>query len=154
MKSVEGDLIAKAKSGEFDVIVHGCNCQHSMAAGIAKIIAREFPEAAQADLDTPKGDRDKLGTISCATVDCDGHTLTVVNAYTQFDYKGRGQKVDYEAVGAAFDEVARRFPEARVGYPLIGAGMGGGNWDEIAPRIDAALKDHDHALVVLPDAGS
>ncbi|MBY5989434.1 macro domain-containing protein [Roseovarius atlanticus] len=153
MRRIEGDLIALAKSGHFDVLVHGCNCFHTVGAGIAKIIAKEFPAAAQADIETPKGDRAKLGTISHATVACDGHSLTIVNAYTQFDYRGRGQKVDYSALQSAFEAVAAQFPAARIGYPLIGAGLAGGDWDEIAPRIDTALDGMDHALVVLPDAG-
>ncbi|KRS11014.1 phosphatase [Roseovarius atlanticus] len=152
MRRIEGDLIALAKSGQFDVLVHGCNCFHTMGAGIAKIIAKEFPAAAQADMETPKGDRAKLGTISHATVECDGHSLTIVNAYTQFDHSGHGQKVDYNALQSAFEAVAREFPEARIGYPLIGAGLAGGDWDEIAPRIDTALDGMDHALVVLPVA--
>jgi len=152
MRRVEGDLIALAKSGQFDVLVHGANCFHVMGAGIARIIATEFPEAAQADMETPKGDRAKLGTISHATVDCDGHSLTIVNAYTQFDHSGHGQKVDYDALQSAFEAVARAFPEARIGYPRTGAGLAGGDWDKIAPRIDSALEGHDHALVVLPDA--
>lgn len=151
MKTIEGDLVELGKSGRFDVIVHGCNCQNEMGAGIAKIIAKEFPEAEKADKQTEKGGRDKLGTITHATVECDGHELTVVNAYTQFDYRGRGKKVDYDAVKSAFEAIAKAFPDARVGYPLIGAGMAGGDWEEIAPIIDAALDGQDHALVVLPD---
>jgi O-acetyl-ADP-ribose deacetylase (regulator of RNase III) len=45
MKVTEGDLIKKAKEGEFDLIVHGCNCFCTMGGGIAKGIKREFPEA-------------------------------------------------------------------------------------------------------------
>jgi len=82
VKTIEGDLVELGKSGRFDVIVHGCNCQNEMGAGIARIIAKEFPEAEKADKATEKGDRDKLGTITHATAECEGHDLTVVNAYT------------------------------------------------------------------------
>jgi len=54
-------------------------------------------------------------------------------------------------VKSAFEAIAKAFPDARVGDPLIGAGRAGGDWDEIAPIIDAALEGQDHALVVLPD---
>lgn len=151
MQVIEGDLIALGKSGRFDVIVHGCNCFHSMGAGIAKAIAAEFPEALEADRDTPKGTRDKLGQISCAEVTLGGHDLTIVNAYTQFDFRGAGRKVVYDALRRAFETTASRFPEARIGYPLIGAGLAGGDWSDIAPLIDTALARHDHALVILPD---
>ena len=67
-----------------------------MGAGIAKSIKQLFPAAYEADLATEKGSRDKLGTFSSATVDCDGRELTIVNAYTQFSWRGRGIKADYE----------------------------------------------------------
>ena len=151
MQVIEGDLITLGKSGRFDVIVHGCNCFHTMGAGIAQVIAAEFPEALEADRATPKAERDKLGQISTAEVAIGAHHLTIVNAYTQFDYRGAGRKVDYDALRRAFETVAARFPTARIGYPLIGAGLAGGDWSKIAPLIDSALKGHDHALVILPD---
>jgi O-acetyl-ADP-ribose deacetylase (regulator of RNase III) len=39
MKRREGDLLELALAGNFDVIVHGCNCQCTMGAGIAYSIS-------------------------------------------------------------------------------------------------------------------
>lgn len=36
MKTMLGDLLSLAIDGRFDVIVHGCNCQCTMGAGIAQ----------------------------------------------------------------------------------------------------------------------
>jgi O-acetyl-ADP-ribose deacetylase (regulator of RNase III) len=52
MKVVTGDLLKLALEGHFDVIVHGCNCQCAMGAGIALSIKNQFPEAYEADLRT------------------------------------------------------------------------------------------------------
>lgn len=150
MKHREGDLIALALQGEFDVIVHGCNCFHTMGAGIAKFISAEFPEALAADKATPHGSREKMGTISVAAVSRNGLQLTVVNAYTQYNWRGRGMKADYEALRKCFAEIAARFPQARIGYPMIGAGLAGGDWSVITPIIDEALAWRDHTLVTLP----
>ena len=68
MQVIRGDLIALAQDGHFDVIVHGCNCQCTMGAGIAKAIKEAFPEALEADKGTTKGDRNKLGTLSTASI--------------------------------------------------------------------------------------
>ena len=51
MQTEKGDLIQKARAGEFDVIVHGCNCFCTMGAGIAKTIKQVFPAAYLADLE-------------------------------------------------------------------------------------------------------
>ncbi len=150
MKQTTGDLITLALKGHFDVIVHGCNCFHKMGAGIAKPIAQLFPEAHSVDKATSKGDRTKLGTFSQAEIIREDVSFTIINAYTQFDYRGRGVKVDYIALEKCFQTIAQRFPTSRIGYPMIGAGLAGGDWNTISRSIDEALKDHDHTLVVLP----
>lgn len=68
MDTISGDLLNFALDGRFDVIAHGCNCQCAMGKGIALSIKQQFPEAYDADLRTPKGDRAKLGTISTAKI--------------------------------------------------------------------------------------
>jgi len=145
MKVTQGDLIKKAKDGEFDLIVHGCNCFCEMGAGIAKGIKREFPEAYLADKSTTKGDRKKFGTCSFAEVE--GRNLIVVNAYTQFDFRGRGVKVDYNAVRSCMGWIKLNFPGKRIGIPKIGAGLARGDWDTIARIIEDELGNEDVTLV-------
>lgn len=147
MQTVRGDLLALAIAGDFDVIIHGCNCYNTMGAGIAKSIKQQFPAAYNADLATEKGSRDKLGTYSSATVDCDGHELTIVNAYTQFNWRGRGVKADYDAIRSVFGRIKLEFTGKRIGYPLIGAGLAGGDWDVISKIITEELNGENHTVV-------
>ena len=146
----EGDLIELALAGEFDVIVHGCNCFHTMGAGIARVIRDRFPEAYEADKTTAHGTRDKLGTISTALIARTDARFHIVNAYTQHHWKGTGVKAEYPAIRSCFEVIARDFDGARIGYPLIGAGLARGDWSVIEPIIDAALAGQRHTLVVLP----
>jgi O-acetyl-ADP-ribose deacetylase (regulator of RNase III) len=147
MKVIQGDLLALAKDGWFDVIVHGCNCQCAMGKGIALSIKQQFPQAYAADLATTPGDRDKLGTFSSAVVQGPSGLFTVVNAYTQFHWRGSGPNVDYEAVRSVFQQIRAQFGDRRIGYPRIGAGLAGGDWNVIATIIDEALAGEDHTLV-------
>ncbi|HSI62007.1 MAG TPA: macro domain-containing protein [Candidatus Saccharimonadia bacterium] len=135
IQETHGDLIAMANAGQFDVIVHGCNCFCTMGAGIAKQIKTVFPAAFEADCRTSKGDRIKLGTCSYATV----NSVTVVNAYTQYDWRGAGQKADYEAIRSCLRTVAKGFPTSRIGLPQIGAGLAGGDWLTILGIIQEEL---------------
>jgi O-acetyl-ADP-ribose deacetylase (regulator of RNase III) len=149
MKIVSGDLIEMAKQRKFDVIIHGCNCFHSMNSGIARQIRTQFPEAYEADLKTAKGSKLKLGGISNGYVDRYG--LVVINAYTQYRY-GRDKNIiymDYLALRGCFNLIARAplIKDVRIGYPLIGAGLGGGDWDRIALIIDEEFRGLDHTLV-------
>jgi O-acetyl-ADP-ribose deacetylase (regulator of RNase III) len=152
MKTIQGDLIQLALNGDFDVIVHGCNCHCSMGAGIARAIKATFPEAYDADARTLAGDRTKLGTISYVTVSRNNCEITVVNGYTQYNFKGAGVLVDYDALRSVMAAVALLFSGKRIGYPKIGAGLAGGDWSVIAPIIDEELHAEDHTLVELPGA--
>ena len=147
MNVVRGDLIKLALAGEFDVIIHGCNCQCAMGAGIAKAIKSTFPEAYQADLETEKGSRDKLGTISYAAVVRNERTIIVVNGYTQFHWRGSGVLADYDAIRFVMRAVKSRFSEKRIGYPKIGGGLAKGDWGVISNIIDVELAGEDHTLV-------
>lgn len=148
MKIVEGDLIDLALRGHFDVIVHGCNCMGTMGAGIAKTIKSVFPEAYEADCNTPSGDRQKLGTCSVATCQRENHTITVVNAYTQYHWKGTGVLVDYDAVRSCMAWIKQTYPQQRIGLPQIGAGLARGDWNRIEHIVKEELQGEDITLVL------
>ena len=147
MKVIEGDLIKLALDGEFDVIVHGCNCFCTMGAGIAKSIKDIFPEAYEADLRTENGSKDKLGSISFATVKRGNNEITIVNGYTQYSPGGSGMLVDCDAVHSVMKEVRSKFSGMRIGYPMIGAGLARGDWTIISEIISVQLEGEDHTLV-------
>lgn len=147
MRTEKGDLVQKARVGEFDVIVHGCNCFCTMGAGIAKTIKQVFPAAYQADLTTSEGDRTKLGSYSSAAVEANGKLLVIVNAYTQYQWRGPGRKADYEAIRQVFRQVKQAFTGRRIGYPAIGAGLAGGDWDIISAIIEEELRGEEHVFI-------
>jgi O-acetyl-ADP-ribose deacetylase (regulator of RNase III) len=147
MQTEKGDLVQKAQAGEFEVIVHGCNCFCTMGAGIAKTIKQVFPAAYQADLATQVGDKSKLGTYSTAQVAVAGQPLTIVNAYTQYQWRGPGPNADYDAIRQVFRRLKRGYAGKRIGYPAIGAGLAGGDWAIISAIIDEELAGEHHVFV-------
>jgi O-acetyl-ADP-ribose deacetylase (regulator of RNase III) len=147
MKIEKGDLIQKAKAGEFGVIIHGCNCFCTMGAGIAKTIKQLFPAAYQADLATVAGDRSKLGSYSAASVEVAGKPLVIVNAYTQYNWRSAGILADHEAIRRVFGQVKQAYAGKRIGYPAIGAGLAKGDWAIISAIIDEELAGEDHVFV-------
>ena len=150
MKIIKGNLIKLALNGTFDVIIHGCNCYCTMGAGFAKAIKTEFPEAQKADNKTNKCSISKLGTYSYATEIKNGNEITIVNAYTQYHYKGQGVLADYKAIRKVFGKIKIDFHGKKIGYPKIGAGLAKGDWDIISEIIRKELIDEDHTLVVVP----
>lgn len=148
--AIKGNLIDLAEAGYFDVIVHGCNCFHTMGAGIAKEISTRYPQALEADRTlTVKSDKSKLGGYTYTSVTLPkGHNFTIINAYTQYHYgrpkKGYQVLADYEAIDNVFRKIAKNYRFMRIGYPKIGAGLAGGDWDTIEFIINKALKGCNH----------
>jgi O-acetyl-ADP-ribose deacetylase (regulator of RNase III) len=153
---ITGDLLSMALEGRFDIIAHGCNCQHTMEKGVALAVKRVFPEAWKADQATAKGDRAKLGRFSRAWVDLKcGKKLLVVNLYTQFFWgteEQTGETLEEKQGAIASSAVALadlikknayRAPWAPrkpvLGIPRIGAGLAGGDWEVNRALILAAL---------------
>jgi len=147
MNKRSGDLLQLAIDGQFDVIIHGCNCQCQMGKGIALSIKQQFPEAYAADCHTAKGDVTKLGTVSVAEVNRNGHVLHIVNGYTQVHWRGTGVKADYEAIRNVMRTVRLTFSGKRIGYPKMGAGLAGGDWEVICAIIEEELAGEDHTYV-------
>ena len=145
---IKGDLIKLADDGEFDMIIHGCNCFATMAAGIALPIGKKWPLALEVDSITKRGDVKKLGLYTVAHVENrKGGNLLVVNAYTQF-HPGRNFKIEY--LHRALIRLRIDFPNMRIGIPLIGCGIGGGNWCEVEYLLQTEFRDMDITVVVLP----
>lgn len=139
VKEIKGNLLKEFARDEFDMIVHGCNCFHTMGAGIAGQIARAFPEAYEADKQTKCGDANKLGTYTYAWTPFG----MIINGYTQFRPGREVSTVLNQSVGEVFHRLSLErevhYPgveRIRIGIPKIGAGIAGGNWAVLESIID------------------
>jgi O-acetyl-ADP-ribose deacetylase (regulator of RNase III) len=165
MKIIKGDLLRLALTKEVTHIVHGCNCFHAMGSGIAGLLAKQFPEIPAADRDTKSGDIKKLASYSRAYVTYQEgkkggplkdsehsvlfditHPFHCINLYTQY------------APGADF--LPSLFPEAlkllnkdfkgrTLHFPMIGCGIGGGDWATVMSDMLKYLKDVNVVVVIL-----
>ena len=131
MNTKKGNLITLAEQGEFDIIVHGCNCFNTMGSGIAREIRERYPEAYAADCQTEAGDRKKLGTYTSF----DTGKFAIINAYTQFDFSRDHDVFEYDAFKLILQKLATIYPGKRFGFPMIGAGLAGGDWSRIHDSI-------------------
>lgn len=152
IKTIHGDLIALADQGMFDCIIQGCNCQNKMGAGIAKSIVAKWPLVYNVDTNAFVNDSKNpfklLGDFSmCKVPTTSGHDLIICNAYTQLNY-GRGIQVDYNAIRNSFKKISECIPtDYKIGMPMIGAGLGGGDWNIILEIIDDMFYEHDITVV-------
>lgn len=159
-REIKGDLLSLADKGQFDIIMHGCNCQNIMGAGIALQIKKRFPQAYEADTAFFKhhvpGDLFAkyvpmtsllLGNFSGTYVSCKDEPkkeLLIINAYTQIL---PGANFDMCAFSTVLKKVNLLYSGQKIGIPLIGAGIGGGNWESIKQGVQAFLSDMDVTVV-------
>ena len=140
LKHAKGNLIDLAEQGEFDVIVHGCNCLNTMGSGIAAEIRKRYPQAYEADtLDTKqwKNPVAKLGNFSPYATIGKSKPFIIVNAYTQVNFMPRGvDHFEYESFYLILKKL-EALGGVRFGFPRIGQGLAGGDKD----RIIAMLED-------------
>ena len=147
---VDGNLIAFLqnwnKTGNKRIYsAHGCNCFAAMGSGYAPQLARAFPLVKFADDQyhgTFEDDRARalhmLGTVCGVEI---SRNLTIFNAYTQYH---PGPDLRLPQLAKAFQDINDRIEccaemdnrESTLLIPKIGAGVAGGNWEEISKVID------------------
>lgn len=134
-------------------IIQGCNAQGVMNSGVAKAIRTKYPNAFARYRETYERNGNELSLGDVVVADCGRHI--VFNAITQdrYGYDDK-QYVDYDAIKAALKKTAliirqttqeintssesqyynRMYVEQPLrddlvlATPLIGAGLGGGDW--------------------------
>lgn len=139
----KGDLL----KSDCTVIMHQANCFSTMGAGIAKSIAKLYPEAAIADKGYLGDPEEKLGKYSLAIID----DVTVVNLYGQFHYSAKTKQTNYGMLEKAIDsflKFAETYPNkainlAKVGVPhKIGCGLAGGDWNIVEQILERQSEKH------------
>ena len=135
------------------IIIQGCNCFNTMGAGIAAIIKKNYPEAYKADLETKKGDREKLGNFTFADVNPNnekGKVKYIVNAYTQFTHWDKEDMFYIEAFEKSLTKIIEYFLLVRKGknkvkfsIPAIGLGLANGEIEDIYDVLNKISKKYE-----------
>jgi O-acetyl-ADP-ribose deacetylase (regulator of RNase III) len=130
---VTGNLLA----GPEVILLQGCNAQGRMQSGIAKDIRAAYPNAYIEYMKKYEESGLKLGEVIWAT----DNDRFIGNLITQEFYGKDGKKyVDDNAIRIAMRTVNELLKSTldtyRVGMPLIGAGLGGGDWKIISAIIE------------------
>lgn len=156
---VTGDLFQLVDERQFDVIAHGCNCFNKMGKGIAVEFDKRYsankPKFFPLEGDSFKGDINKLGQIQARNFIMNPNddrakwfSLTVINCYTQYHYSNETKPFDYEAFTLCMRKINHRFKGLRIGLPLIGGHLAGGDALTIQSIMRNELKDCNVTLVL------
>lgn len=137
-----GDMLEKVSSG---FIIHGCNAQGVMGSGIAKAVKSYYPEAYTKYMQVHESTGLRLGDIIPVKVT---DKLFIVNCITQEYFGKDGRRyVSYDAIDWCAKKVnwlaaysAKYDIEPIIHTPLIGAGLGGGDWGIIEMILLRTIK--------------
>lgn len=155
---VKGDIISLTRGGNFNVVAHGVNCFNTQTRGVAKHFADAFktndPNLYKLEQPRLKGDINKLGQIEYRVhvMNMDqltnkGDNVVIVNAYTQYRYGTQQVNLDYDALRLCLKKINFKFKGKSVLLPLIGVGVGGGDWQIIERIIKQEL--HECAVTIV-----
>lgn len=151
VKEIKGDLFMARE----DVLIHGCNCFCTMGAGVARIVKEKYPNAYYADQMTDIGDKRKLGNYSYWSGKHWFHEkkITIINAYTQYNFKKKEGEIDYYVDYSALETVMTRidvsFPKLTISMPKIGAGLAGGDWNKIKEILNRVFKNREVVVYII-----
>lgn len=146
MKYINAD-ITKTKYG---IIIHGCNCQFSMGAGVAKQIKLVFPRAYKeyASLKNKIRRSEKLlGSVQFVNINDD---LIIGNMFTQVYYGKRpGIKyADINAIEKCLEEVIKHAInlEMDIHSVKVGCGLAGLDWkSEVLPIYERLANSYNYS---------
>jgi len=153
LRFITGDL----RGLPIDIVIHQCNCQGVMGAGIAKSLVTAYPDLRLVDhsaLDQVSNPKELLGDFSALHTQNLHHDrpISIVNCYSQLDFREPNNKTDLVSLKAVFNDVgyyAKRY-KLTLGFPRrLGSGLAQGNSTEILNTITETLNRYDIVVYVV-----
>ena len=122
-------------------IVHGCNAQGVMGSGVALAVKNKYPSAYRDYRSIYEEDGLTLGD-AYPYVPIAG--LVIWNAITQDGYGLPTRNCSYDAIQTCFEKIDNAVTSysvipQEIHIPMIGAGLGGGNWEIIKTIIEQTV---------------
>jgi O-acetyl-ADP-ribose deacetylase (regulator of RNase III) len=146
IRFVAGDLFQNAFKVE--AFAHGCNCQGSMGAGIAKGFRERYPAMFVEFRRRCKAEPREFNPGDCFLWKAQDRPW-VFNLATQENYWR--SRATYQAVEGALIQMRTEADGEgveRIGMPRIGVGLGGLSWKKVRAIIERLFGDWPGMLVV------
>lgn len=131
---VRGDLL----DARVDALVNPVNCVGVMGKGLALAFKRAHPAVFREYARACAAGEVVVGRMhTCET----GRALPrwVINFPTKRHYREPSRLIDVESGLVALVAEVRRLELASIAIPALGCGLGGLAWDDVRPRIEAAV---------------
>lgn len=148
---VEGDLL----QADADALVNTVNTEGVMGKGVALQFARRFPEMLSAYKTACVAGQVRPGRMHVFECEEMFGPRYIINFPTKRHWRSPSRIEDIEAGLAALVREIARLNIRSIALPALGCGNGGLDWDDVFPRIKAALGAlPDVRVLVFPPRGA
>jgi O-acetyl-ADP-ribose deacetylase (regulator of RNase III) len=140
-----GDILRE----EAEALVNTVNCVGVMGRGIALQFKNAFPENFKAYAAACRNEEVQPGRMFVFET---GHLTNpryIINFPTKRHWRGKSRMEDIESGLNALADTIRRYNIHSIAIPPLGSGLGGLDWLEVRPRIEATLQPLTDVCVLL-----
>ncbi len=131
-----GDIL----KDDSDAIVNTVNCVGIMGRGIALQFKNAWPENFKAYKAACDREEVQPGRMFIYDTEQLAAPRYIVNFPTKRHWKGKSRMQDIDAGLEALVRDVARLGIRSIAIPPLGSGLGGLEWDEVRPRIEAAMQ--------------
>jgi O-acetyl-ADP-ribose deacetylase (regulator of RNase III) len=148
MEMTRGDIL----TAQVEALVNTVNCVGVMGRGIALQVKNAFPANYAAYETACRTGSVEPGRMFVFETGQFTNPRYIINFPTKRHWRGKSRLEDIETGLQALVSEVKRLGIRSIAIPPLGCGLGGLDWNEVRPRIEAALSEipHVRALVYEP----
>ena len=150
IRYVTGDIL----QAPAEAIVNTVNCVGVMGRGIALQFKNAYPDNFKAYEKACKAGEVQPGRMLVYPLPTGRNPKYIINFPTKRHWRGNSRMEDIDAGLAALRGTIEQHGIASIAIPPLGCGLGGLNWAEVRPRIEAVLEDAADLQVLIYEPSS
>ena len=141
----KGNILA----ADAEALVNTVNCVGIMGRGIALQFKNVFPENFKSWLAACKRNEVMPGKMFSFDTGALTNPHYIINFPTKRHWKGKSRIEDIDAGLVALAEEIKARNIRSIAVPALGSGLGGLRWNDVRPRIEAALRELSDVKVII-----
>ena len=145
IEHTQGNLL----SADAQALVNTVNCVGYMGKGIALQFKQAFPDNFKAYQRACKAEEVQPGRMFVFETGGLVNPRYIINFPTKRHWRGNSRMVDLESGLADLVAAVQRLGIRSIAIPPLGSGLGGLDWQQVKPRIEAAFADLPDVHVLL-----
>jgi O-acetyl-ADP-ribose deacetylase (regulator of RNase III) len=140
-----GDILRE----DAEALINTVNCVGVMGRGIALQFKDAFPENFKAYAVACKNEEVQPGRMFVFETGQLTNPRYIINFPTKRHWRGKSRMEDIEVGLKALIDTIRRYNIRSIAIPPLGSGLGGLDWSEVRPRIEATLQAFTDVHVII-----